>query len=97
MSILTWKLVDSLTIVSETNTQESHQSFLCILLLLLPTNNQIKQYCYFFTPHSESQLNKCLTDIRTGKQELAGLYSNLTYRGKSGYFFPYLKRQSSQL
>ncbi len=96
MSILTWKLVDSLTVVSETKPQEIHQSFLLILLPILPANIQITQRCHSCTYPAESLPDKWQADIRTGKQESEGLYSSLTYHGNPSYFFQYLTKQSSE-
>ncbi len=89
MFMLTRKLIYGLTIISNTKTQESHQSFLLILSLPLPTNIQIEQYCYSCTPRPVSLQNKWQADVQTGKQESEGLYSGTTYRGKTGCFFPY--------
>ncbi|MHC4268745.1 MAG: hypothetical protein ACYSTS_09785 [Planctomycetota bacterium] len=103
MLILTWKLVNSFTIVSESTTQEIHQSFSCILLLLLPTNAQFEQNSHSCTHPAESLPDKCppvgwtgQAGHRTGKQETEGLYSDLTFHGKQSYFFPYLTKQSPE-
>ncbi len=79
MLTLTWKLVNSFTILSDTTNQESHQSFLCILLLLLSTNILIEQYCHSCSPRTEILQEKCRMDVRTEKQEREGLYLYLTY------------------
>lgn len=96
MLILTWKLVDSLIIASNTKTQVYNQSFLLIPLLLLPTNILIEQYCYSCNTQSESLFDKWKASVPTGKQESERLYSSLISQGHPSYFFPHLTEQSSE-
>ncbi len=101
MFILTGKLVYHIAIISSLTTQETHQSFLRIILLLLPSNTQIEQYRYFCALQSHYLPNIRLTEVRTGqlgvqtgKQEPEELYSILTHQGHPGYFSMYMTPSS---
>ncbi len=101
MFILTGKLVYHIAIISSLTTQETRQSFLRVILLLLPSNTQIEQYRYFRTLRSNYLPNVRRMDVRTGhlvvqtgNQGPEELYSILSHQGHPGYFSVYITPSS---